>query len=74
MLGTLATGSFVQITFGNVGWLANKSYNTLALHIYGVSYEGSGEQQIAGVYVPIISEDLPHAAVRDREVYGLPAV
>ena len=74
MPGTLATGSFVQTTFGNVEWLANKSYNTLALHIHGVSYEGSGEQKVAGVYVPIIFEDLPQMVVRDRELYGLPAV
>ena len=72
--GTLAACSFVQTTFRQVGWLSNQSYNTLALYVYGVSYHGSEKQKIAGTYIPVIFEDLPHAIIRDREAYGLPAV
>lgn len=74
MPGTVAICSFVQTTFKDVEWLGGESYHTMALYIHGVSYNGAGGHKVTGVYVPIVFEDLPHALVRDREVYGLPAI
>lgn len=72
--GTLATCSFVHTSFENVAWLHGGSRDILGLYIHNVIHKGSSGQQSRGAYVPVLFENLPDTVVRDREVYGLPAI
>ena len=72
--GTLSNCSLVHTQSNHVPWLQGGSYGVLSLYIHDVARKGSGSQTLCGTFVPIVFENLPYTVVRDREVYGLPAV
>ena len=72
--GTLSSCSLVHTQFNNLPWLQGGGYGVLGLYIHDVARKGSNGQSTRATFVPIVFENLAHTVVRDREVYGMPAV